>query len=177
LPYPPYGPLQPRPRSAWFWIAILGSCFAVLFIVLILMALAVPQMLKLKKNADQTSAIQTMRAIGSAELVYSSSYPANGFGCPLSVLGGDPQAGAPTAQAAQLLPADLAATGQKSGYTFVVTCGIKATVSGQVVYTSYQLTAVPQTVGKTGDNGYCSDESNVIKIDPTGGANCTEPLQ
>ena len=97
----------------------------VMSIMLILMALAVPQMLKVKKNADQTSAVQTMRTIGSAELSYASSYPGNGFGCPLSVLGGDPKSGAPTAQAAQLLDAQLAATGQKSGYTFTVTCGIQ----------------------------------------------------
>jgi type IV pilus assembly protein PilA len=145
--------------------------------MLILMAVAVPQMLSLKKHADETSAIQTMRTIGSGELVYASSYPANGFGCQLSVLGGDPQAGAPTAQAAQLLPADLAATGQRSGYTFAIACGAKVTVNGHDSYTSYQLTAVPQTVGKTGDNGYCSDENDVIKIDPTGGTNCTQPLQ
>lgn len=149
----------------------------VMSIMLILMALAVPQMLKVKKNADQTSAVQTMRTIGSAELSYASSYQGNGFGCPLSVLGGDPKAGAPTAQAAQLLPADLAATGQKSGYTFTVTCGSKTTINNQDVYNSVEIFGVPQTVGKTGDNGYCSDENNVIKIDPTGGTNCTQPMQ
>jgi type IV pilus assembly protein PilA len=149
----------------------------VMSIMLILMALAVPQMLKVKKNADQTSAVQTMRTIGSAEISYASSYPASGFGCPLSVLGGDPKAGAPTAQASQLLPADLAATGQKSGYTFTVTCGSKTTINNQDVYNSVEIFGIPQTVGKTGDNGYCSDENNVIKIDPTGGTNCTQPMQ
>jgi type IV pilus assembly protein PilA len=142
------------------------------------MALIVPQMLKVKKSANQTSAVQTIRTIGSAEVSYASLYPSNGYGCPLSVLGGNPQqTGSATAQAAQLIPADLAASGQKSGYTFAIACGAKATVNGQDVYTSYQLTAVPQTVGKSGDNGYCSDENNVIKIDPAGGSNCTEPLQ
>ncbi|MGA1981397.1 MAG: type II secretion system protein [Acidobacteriaceae bacterium] len=147
----------------------------VMSIMLILMALAVPQMLKVKKNANQVSAVQTMHVIGSAELSYNGPYA--GFGCPLSVLGGDPKAGAPSAQAAQLLPADLAATGQKSGYTFTVTCGSKTTINNQDVYNSVEIFGVPQTVGKTGDNGYCSDENNVIKIDPTGGTNCTNPMQ
>jgi len=149
----------------------------VMSIMLILMALAVPQMLKVKKNADQVSAVQTMRTIGSAELSYASAYQGNGFGCPLSVLGGDPKAGAPTAQAAQLLPADLAASGQKSGYTFSVTCGSNTTINNQDVYNSVEITGVPQTIGKTGDNGYCSDENNVIKVDPTGGTNCTQAMQ
>ncbi len=149
----------------------------VMSIMLILMALAVPQMLKVKKNANQTSAVQTMRTIGSAELSYASSYPGSGFGCPLSVLGGDPKSGAPTAQAAQLLDAQLASTGQKSGYTFTVTCGSKTTINNQDVYNSVEIFGVPQTVGKTGDNGYCSDENNVIKIDVTGGTNCTQSIQ
>jgi type IV pilus assembly protein PilA len=168
--------LEPRtsnlePESGFTLIELL----IVMSIMLILMALAVPQMLKVKKNANQVSAVQTMRTIGSAELSYASAYP--GFGCPLSVLGGDPKTGAPTAQAAQLLPADLAAAGQKSGYTFTVTCGSKTTLNNQDVYNSVEITGVPQTVGKTGDNGYCSDENNVIKVDPTGGTNCTQSMQ
>lgn len=149
----------------------------VMSIMLILMALAVPQMLKLKKHANETSATQTMRTIGQAEISYNSSYPANGFACPLSVLGGDPKSGPPSAQAAQLIDPALASTGQKSGYTFAVTCGTKVTINNQDVYTSYEITGVPQAVGKTGDNGYCSDENNIVKQDPTGGTNCTQPIQ
>jgi len=149
----------------------------VMSIMLILMALAVPQMLKLKKKANETSAVQTVRTITSAELSYASSYPGSGFGCPLSVLGGDPKSGAPSAQASQLIDTALSSTGQKSGYTFTVTCGSKVTINNQDVYNSFELVGVPQTVGKTGDNGYCSDENNVIKIDPAGGNNCTVALQ
>ena len=47
------------------------------------------------------------------------------------------------------------------------------TINNQDVYNSYEVTGVPQTVGKTGDRGYCSDENNIIKFDPTGGTNCT----
>ena len=147
----------------------------VMSIMLILMALAVPQMLKVKKNADQTSAVQTMRTIGSSELSYASSY--QGFGCPLSVLGGESKVGAPTAQASQLIDANLAATGHKSGYIFTVTCGSKTTVNNQDIYNSVEIFGVPETIGKTGDNGYCSDENNVIKIDPSGGTNCTQSMQ
>jgi type IV pilus assembly protein PilA len=149
----------------------------VMSIMLVLMALAVPQMLKLKKQANQTSATQTMRTIGQAEVSYASEFPTNGFACSLAALGGDPKAGAPTAQAAQLIDPVLATTAQKSGYTFAITNCTKVTVNNQDTYTSYEITGVPQAVGKTGDNGYCSDENNIVKIDPTGGTNCTQPIQ
>ena len=71
----------------------------VMSVMLILMTLAVPQLLKLTKQAQETSAIQSVRTIGQAELQYNSAYPANGFACSLAALGGDPKSGAPTAQA------------------------------------------------------------------------------
>src|ERR1017187_9521617 len=106
----------------------------VMSIMLIIMAFAVPQMLKVKKTADETSAVQTLRTVGSAEASFNSSYPGTGFACPLAALGGDPKSGAPSAQAAQLIDPTLASSGQKSGYTFTVTCGNKITVSNQDVY-------------------------------------------
>ncbi len=55
-------------------------------VILILMTLAIPQMLKLHKQADETSAMQSVRTIGQAELQYNSAYPANGFSCSLAAL-------------------------------------------------------------------------------------------
>ena len=149
----------------------------VMSIMLIIMAFAVPQMLKVKKTADQDSAIQTLRTIGSAEASFNSEYPGTGYGCPLAALGGSPTSGAPSATAAQLIDPQLAASGQKSGYTFTVTCGSKVTVNNQDMFTSYTVTAVPQTVGHTGDRGYCSDENDIIKFDPAGATNCTQSIQ
>jgi type IV pilus assembly protein PilA len=149
----------------------------VMSIMLVLMALAIPGALKINKQAHQTSALQTMRTIGQAEVSYSSEFPSSGFACSLAVLGGDPKAGAPNAQASQFLDPVLATTGQKSGYTFAITNCTKVTVNNQDTYTSYEITGVPQVIGKTGDNGYCSDENNIVKIDPTGGTNCTQPIQ
>jgi type IV pilus assembly protein PilA len=149
----------------------------VMSIMLILMALIVPQVTRMKKMGNQTSATNTMQAIGKAEIGYNSTYPSVGYACTLAALGGDPKSGAPTPQAAQLLDPQLAASGQKSGYTFTVTCGNKVTVNNQDTYNSYQITGVPQSLGKTGDNGYCSDENNIVKVDPKGGTNCTDNIQ
>jgi type IV pilus assembly protein PilA len=149
----------------------------VMSIMLILMALIVPQVTRMKKAANQTSATQTMRAIGQAEISFNSAFPASGYACSLSALGGDPKSGTPSSAAAQLIDPTLAATGQKSGYTFSITNCQKVTVNNQDMYTSYEVIGVPQAVTKTGDYGYCSDENNVIKVDPKGGTNCTDPIQ
>jgi type IV pilus assembly protein PilA len=148
----------------------------VMSVMLILMTLAVPQMLKLTKQAHETSAIQSVRTIVQAQLQYNSMYPANGFACSLAQLGGDPKSGAPSAQAAQLVAPDLA-TGNKAGYIFAITNCNKVTVNNQDMITSYEITAVPNSIGKSGDRGFCSDENNRITFDPAGGTNCTQPIQ
>ena len=78
-----------------------------------------------------------MRTIGQAEMQYDSAY--HTYACPISLLGGDPKSGAPSAQAAQLLDPTLASSSQKSGYTFAITCGSKVTINNQDVYDSYDL--------------------------------------
>ena len=148
----------------------------VMSVMLVLMTLGIPQLLKLRKSANENSAIQSLRTIEQAELSYNSAYQANGFACTLPALGGDPKSGAPSAQSAQLIESALAG-GQKAGYTFAVTNCNKVTINNQDQYTSFEITAVPQAVGKTGDRGFCADENNVIRYDPAGGTNCTQPIQ
>ena len=145
----------------------------VMAIVLVLMLLAIPSIGALRKNANQLSAKKSIQAIQSAEMMYQSTYPANGFTCSLAALGGDANGGtAPTPTAAQLLKSDLT-SGFKDGYIFTITNCSKVTVNGADRITAYTITAVPQTVGKTGDSGFCADD-NGIKSDPTGGTNCTQ---
>jgi type IV pilus assembly protein PilA len=94
----------------------------------------------------------------------------------MRALGGDPSAGQPSAEAAQLLPNDLA-LGPTSGYVFTISNCTKASLSDTERVTGYTITAVPQAVGKTGNRGFCSDEFGAIKYDPMGGTNCTQPLE
>jgi type IV pilus assembly protein PilA len=148
----------------------------VMAIIAILMLIAIPTVGSLKKKANDLSAIQSVRTIQQAEMQYESTYGASGYACSLTALGGDPSAGAPTAAGAQMIQPDLT-TGFKSGYVFTIACKDKVTVNSVDRYNSYLVTAVPQTVGKTGDRGFCSDQFGTIKTDPTGGTNCTQPLQ
>jgi type IV pilus assembly protein PilA len=150
----------------------------VISIMLILMLLAIPNILNLKAQANETSAMQSLHAIYEAQLQYQTNYPANGYACSLSQLGGDATAGPPSPQSAQLLPHNLAA-GEKDGYTFSITNCTKSTANNgdQDNYVSYEAVAVPQAVGKTGHRGFCLDLTGEIKSDPAGGTNCTTRLQ
>jgi type IV pilus assembly protein PilA len=148
----------------------------VISIMLILMLIAIPNFAGMKMQANETSAIQSLRTIYQAQIQYQTNYPASGFACALPTLGGSPSAGAPSPQAAQVLQADLAGA-QKSGYTFAIINCTKVTVNNQDMYTGYEATAVPQAVGKTGHRGFCIDQQGEVKADPAGGTNCTQALQ
>jgi type IV pilus assembly protein PilA len=148
----------------------------VMSIMIILMLIAIPNFLSMKAEADETSAMQSLRAIYQAQIQYQINFPANGFACSLAALGGNATSGPPSAQAAQVLQTDLAA-GQKSGYTFNVVNCTKVTVNNQDMYTAYEATAVPQSVGKSGHRGFCMDAKGEITADMSGGTNCTQPVQ
>jgi len=145
----------------------------VIAIILILMLMAIPTIGGLKKQANETSAMNSVQVIMKAEMQYESTFPSTGYACTLAALGGDPKSGAPTPAAAQLLQPDLA-SGIKSGYIFSIGNCTKASTNGADRITGYQISAVPETVGKTGNRGFCSDEFGTIKQDPAGGTNCVQ---
>jgi type IV pilus assembly protein PilA len=166
---------QNRRRTAESGFTLI-ELLIVMSIILILATLAIPAMQSSIKRANQTSAIASLKDITAQENTYNSDYPTHGFSCTLAALGGKPGSGAPTPDAAQLIPDELA-TGNKSGYQFAISNCTKVTVNNQDQITGYTLTAVPNTVGHSGDRGYCTDENAQIRYDPKGGTNCTELLQ
>lgn len=181
IPPSPATPGWPPPPAAkrrvpiFVWVLIGVAAFFVLLLPLLAL-LAIPTLGSIKKHANELSAVKSMQAIQQAEAQYSFAYPANGYACSLMALGGDPASGAPTATSAQILQAELA-SGSRNGYHFAIPNCTKVTVNGTDRITSYSITAVPQTVGKTGSQGFCSNESGVIKSDPDGGTNCTQIIQ
>ncbi len=92
-----------RKRQAGF---TLMELLIVISIMLILMLIAIPNMLNLRSSANETSAIQSLRAIYQSQIQFQTNYPANGFACSLQVLGGDSNSGPPSAQNSQLLQRD-----------------------------------------------------------------------
>jgi type IV pilus assembly protein PilA len=147
----------------------------VMSVILIIITLAIPSYEHVHIKANETSAIASVRMLNSMETEYNSSYPSHGFACSLATLGGK-QNSAGTAEAAGLIPDDLA-SGSKAGYNFTISNCAKNTVNNVDQYNSYQITATPVNVGKTGNRTFCSDETGQIRFDPKGGTNCTEILQ
>lgn len=168
-----------RKRNRRVIILVVGAVAVFFFLpfMAILALIAIPSFGTMKKVANETSAIQSVRSINLAEMQYEATYPDKGYTCSLNALGGDMQAGAPTPEAAQLLQGDIL-SGSKSGYLFSIGNCTKVTTkdsSGRIV--GYEVTAVPQRVKKTGNRGFCSDQMGLIKTDPAGGTNCRLTLQ
>jgi type IV pilus assembly protein PilA len=139
----------------------------VLALILIILAMAIPSMREAKINADEASAVQSIRAINQAEVQYEAAY--GGFADSLAKLGGaDPCS--KSADTACLLDDSLAA-GSKSGYSFTA---IGENKSGND-NTSFVVGAAPESFDRTGRRRFCSSEKNVIRADPNGEGNTTPP--
>ena len=148
----------------------------VMSVILIIITLAIPSYEHVHIKANETSAISSVRMLNSMETEYNSSFPSHGFACSLATLGGKQSGGAGTAEAAGLIPEDLA-SGSKAGYNFTISNCQKNTVNNVDQYNSYQVTATPIALNKSGNRTFCSDETGQIRFDPKGGTNCTEILQ
>ena len=140
----------------------------VVAIILIIAAIAIPNLLRSRIAANQASAVGSLRTINTAAITYASTYNA-GYPTTLSALQ-PPAVGAnPTATAAGLVDSVLA-SGSKSGYAFVYTAG--AAVGGRI--DTYTLNANPTTPGTTGTNYYFTDQSGVIRQNSTAAASASD---
>jgi prepilin-type N-terminal cleavage/methylation domain-containing protein len=152
----------------------------VVAIILIIAAIAIPNLMRSRMAANEASAVGSLRTINTAEVTYSTTYGV-GFGT-LAQLGG-PNACTASAGTACLIDSILTA-GTKSGYTMVSTPGTGAgTVASPFV--TFESTATPLALGQSGQRAFCSDQSGVIRANPAGtiaappcaGAGGFNPLQ
>ncbi len=130
----------------------------VVAIILIIAAIAIPNLLRSRIAANQASAVGSLRTINTCEITYASTYN-TGYTSTLLTLGPPAGGGNPTPTSAGLVDSVLAA-GTKSGYSFVYAPGT-ADSSGRI--NNYSLNANPITVGTTGQNYYFTDQSAVIR--------------
>lgn len=138
----------------------------VVAIILIIAAIAIPNLVKSKMAANEASAVGSLRSINTAAVSYSSSY---GIGYPASLSDLAPSA-SPTSTSADLIDSVLA-TGIKSGYSFSYSPG---TGSGGLV-TTYSITATPLAPGSSGQRGFFTDQSLVIRVNTSGTASSADP--
>lgn len=128
-------------------------------IILIIAAIAIPNLMRARMASNEASAVESLRTINSALISYNIGWPAQGYATTLSVLGSTPCH--PNATTPCLIDGVLAG-GTKSGYLFAESS------SGGTPTTKYFATAIPITVNQTGINSYCTSEDGVIRMDPTG---------
>jgi prepilin-type N-terminal cleavage/methylation domain-containing protein len=140
----------------------------VVAIILIIAAIAVPNLLRSRMAANEASAAGSARTIATSNVTYSTTY-AIGFAQELISLGPGGGAGAASDQA-DLIDQTLA-NGVKSGYGFEdsSTGAYDATdADGDAIFESYTEYAAPTQEDVTGKSVFCVDQSNVVWKDPAG---------
>jgi len=136
----------------------------VVAIILIIAAIAIPNLLRSRMAANEASAVGSLRTINTAEVTYATTYPTIGFAA-LTALGGTAPCTSATSTAACLLDDVLSgAAATKSGYLFTV-----ANLTGTPVVT-YTSVATPTVIGQSGQRGFYSDQSGVIRYTTDGTA-------
>jgi type IV pilus assembly protein PilA len=132
----------------------------VVAIILIIAAIAIPNLLRSRMAANEASAVGSIRTLNTSAVTYSSTYPANGYPASLAAMGGAAPCVAVPASAC-LIDAVLSG-GTKSGYTFVWAS------DGATPSVGYSITSIPVSVGTSGQRSFFSDQSGVIRYQTTG---------
>lgn len=135
----------------------------VVAIILIIAAIAIPNLLRARMAANESSAAASMRTLSTAEVSYKLSFPQIGYAA-LANLGG-PASCTFSSTSACLIDSALT-SGNKSGYTFAATPSLP--LDGAM--TQYVITAIPSVQGITGVKGFCVIEDHMIMyITPAAG--------
>jgi type IV pilus assembly protein PilA len=133
----------------------------VVAIILIIAAIAIPNLLRARIAANESSAAASIRTLGTAQITYGNAYPATGYSATIAALG--PSAAActtPSSTNACIIDFVLS-SGTKSGYTFA------SAGAGGPPATQFFSTAVPVSAS-TGVKGFCGTEDNVVRFTLTG---------
>src|SRR6266550_8633135 len=152
----------------------------VVAIILIIAAIAIPNLLRARIAANESSAVSGVRTVNTAEISYNSAYPTVGYSGALAKLGDGGNCPAPPTQATACLIDNVLATNGagngKSGYSFTYLA-----VVGGTLNTGYAINANPTTLNQTGVRSFCSVADAVVRFRPSGGGlACTvaiPPLQ
>lgn len=154
----------------------------VVAIILIIAAIAIPNFIRARMQANEAGAIQNLRTVSTAQVAYQIAYQ-NGYAPNLATLSG---VAPPNCNQAVLIDVALA-TGQKSGYRYIIYPGpanaIAAPNCGAAGVSGYMIAAEPLVVGTTGQRSLCMAEDGVIHQDatgapvPPGGCGLLSPIQ
>lgn len=145
----------------------------VVAIILIIAAIAIPNLLRARMQANEASAAASIHAVNTAEVSYSATFPTVGFSPSLVSLGDGGITPCPSTSAASCYIDSNLAGGTKSGYVFTYVQDTTSTPS-----LKYTVNADPQTRGISGQRSFYSTESNITRWNPSVPAGSADaPLQ
>jgi type IV pilus assembly protein PilA len=127
----------------------------VVAIILIIAAIAIPNLLRARIAANESSAVASVRTLNTAQISFNSAYPTVGFAATLGALSGT-SCTPPSSTGACLIDTTLS-SGTKSGYTF------NMTASGSSPAGSYAAWANPLNQNQTGVRSFCSVADAVVR--------------
>jgi type IV pilus assembly protein PilA len=143
----------------------------VVAIILIIAAIAIPNFLRSREAANQASAVESLRALSTAEFTYSSTYNV-GYTATLGYLGPPSSGSLDDVTHADIVDDVLsgtaaggstAMTSTKNGYLFTFSPG--SAINGQIL--SFTIHADPVNRGTTGLNSYFVDQTGVVRQNST----------
>jgi type IV pilus assembly protein PilA len=145
----------------------------VVAIILIIAAIAIPNLLRARMQANEASAVSSIHAVNTAEMSYSTAFPTIGFSASLADLGDAGISPCPGSATASCYIDPNLAGGTKSGYIF--TFGPDPTNTPALHYT---INVDPVSRGVSGQRSFYSSESNITRYNPSVAAGSVDaPLQ
>jgi type II secretory pathway pseudopilin PulG len=145
---------------------------AIIPFILIIAAIAIPNLLRSRMVANEVSAVATLRSLNAACAQYSVTY--SRFPPTLANLGPPPPGVTPSADAAGLIDLPLT-SGIKYGYVFDYAVYRGFDRGGKDRLQTYAITAAPMTPGATGTRYFFTDQTGVIRAETGRAATADSP--
>jgi type IV pilus assembly protein PilA len=130
----------------------------VIAIILIIAALAIPNLLRARMSANESAAVAALRTVATQEVNYNSAW-SSGYSPTLAALG-PPAPGVAASPTTSDLVDQVLASGIRGGYQFLYTPLVP---TGSTSPTGFTVSAGPISPGITGEWYFFVDQSNTIR--------------
>jgi prepilin-type N-terminal cleavage/methylation domain-containing protein len=157
--------MKQRKQSGFSLIELL----IVVAIILIIASIAIPNLLAARMSANESSAVESLRTLQSAETAYATTYPAVGYSTTLLQLSGSGSSPCMATSAQACLIDAVLASGVKSGYQ------ITWNGDGLTPSVAYAINADPLARGSSGRRSFYTDYPGVIRYNNSAPASGSDP--